>query len=91
VVRDEPVPRNQFGSHPWFSAQSDDRATYLRVEVVTIRPSTGAAPPKHLHETQDTATMYTAWVNSGLCGGFAPHETRSELLQGANHDRDSTF
>jgi hypothetical protein len=28
VIRGEPVPRNQFGSHPWFSApKSDVRAT----------------------------------------------------------------
>ncbi len=28
VIRGEPVPRNQFGSHPWFSApKSDARAT----------------------------------------------------------------
>ena len=26
VTRGEPVPRNQFGSHPWFSARSDTTA-----------------------------------------------------------------
>jgi hypothetical protein len=27
VVRGEPVPRNQFGSHPWFSARPTSRAS----------------------------------------------------------------
>ncbi len=27
VIRGEPVPRNQFGSHPWFSAAEPGRAT----------------------------------------------------------------